>query len=145
MTAHLTPDGAPAPVPDPSAGPRGLGPLVLVVDDEPSIAALLAAVLRRAGLRPLTAGNGVEALRMAREFRAELRLVLTELALPLLDGPTLIAALHQLAPGVPVAVVSSYREEGRALLERRAVRDVLPKPFRPEQLLALAKRLLAGG
>src|SRR5258708_3024526 len=118
MTTHLPPDGAPAPGPCPSPPARRPGPLILLVDDQPSVAALMAAVLRGAGRRPLPAGNGVGALPLAREFRAGLGLVVTELSLPLLDGPATIHALRQVVPGVPVVVVSSYWNEERALLER---------------------------
>jgi DNA-binding response OmpR family regulator len=113
------------------------------VDAEPLVGALIAAILRRDGFHVLTAHNGVDALRLFQEHRAELRLVLTDLYLPQLDGSTMIHALHQLDPALPVVVVSSYPVAERLNGQFPAVRGILPKPFQPGELTATVVRALS--
>jgi CheY-like chemotaxis protein len=56
----------------------------------------------------LTAKDGLEAVEVFRQHQAEIRCVLTDLAMPRLDGWGLLSALHQIAPNLPVILASGY-------------------------------------
>src|SRR4051794_5260452 len=142
MNPKAPPGADAAPPARPPEPVPGRGELILVVDAEPLVGALIAAILRRDGFHALTAHNGVDALRLFQEHRAELRLVLTDLYLPQLDGPTMIHALHRLDPALPVVVVSSYPVAERLNGHYPAIRGVLPKPFQPGELVATVLRAL---
>jgi two-component system, cell cycle sensor histidine kinase and response regulator CckA len=120
-----------------------LPPLVLVVDDDPNICRLFKLILEAAGYRALTAANGAEALELYRRHRAEVRVVVTDLAMPILDGQGTIRELHRLDPRLPIFVVSSDPTAKSRAGELGDVRDFLPKPFTPAQFLPLLRQALA--
>ena len=73
--------------------PRGRGELVLVVDDEESIRSITQQTLEAFGYRVLTASDGAEAVAVFAQHTGETALVLIDMAMPVLDGPTAIHAL----------------------------------------------------
>ncbi len=100
-------------------------PTVLVVDDEPSIAGLLAEFLEGAGYRALTASNGRNALTIVHAVHPEL--VLTDCMMPDLDGVGLLEVLRS-EPGtrdIPIILMSSARPRGNAFGDV----PFLEKPF----------------
>jgi len=72
---------------------------------EPWFSAFSAGML---GFTVLTAKDGLEAVEVFRQHQAEIRCVLTDLAMPRLDGWGLLSALHQIAPNLPVILASGY-------------------------------------
>lgn len=114
--------------------------LILVVDDDPKIVALVRAYLARAGFEVIAAGNGREALRLARERRP--RLVVLDLMLPELDG---IAVTREIRKDgdVPVLILSARGALGDRLkgLEQGAD-DYLIKPFAPSEMVARVQAIL---
>ena len=78
--------------------PKGNGELVLVVDDETAICSLLRRTLERQNYRVVTANDGREGLELFRSHRSEVRLVITDLMMPVMDGTELIRSLRVLAP-----------------------------------------------
>jgi CheY-like chemotaxis protein len=82
-------------------------PLVLVAEDEPEAADLIASILRREGCEVLIARDGEEALEMVRELPRP-DLVLLDLELPVIDGRAVLAAMRAdpSLSGIPVFVVS---------------------------------------
>ena len=115
---------------------------ILVVEDEPDIAALLVHVLRDEGYRVLLAENGHVALQMLAAMPVDL--VLTDLTMPVMSGHDLIRAVraNPLLQAIPILVVSAVPEE--------LVRDngssfaaFVQKPFRTRQLKAKVGALIA--
>jgi DNA-binding response OmpR family regulator len=104
-------------------------PWVLVVDDDASVAALVAAVLRREGLEVETAPDGEAALRRLEAGRPQL--VVTDMTMPGLSGLELARAAEAAGHGVPFLVMSAYLDPDteRALIDEPAVGGVLRKPF----------------
>jgi DNA-binding response OmpR family regulator len=102
---------------------------VLVVDDDASVASLVAAVLRREGLEVETAADGEAALRRLDAGLPEL--VLTDMTMPGLSGLQLARAAEAAGHRVPFLVMSAFLEPEaeRALLEEPAVGGLLRKPF----------------
>jgi PAS domain S-box-containing protein len=90
-----------APV-EPAAPPGGNGELVLLVDDEEAIRRVAQRLLERAGYRVVTARDGADALRVYADHHADIAVVLTDMAMPVMDGQALVAALRVIDPGVRV-------------------------------------------
>ncbi|ACL65912.1 response regulator [Anaeromyxobacter sp. Red801] len=116
---------------------------VLVVDDSASVRLAERVVLTGAGYEVLEAVDGQDAL--AKLAARPVQLVLTDLNMPNLDGVGLIRAVrtdpaHRLTP---VVMVTTESEQARKLEGKAAgATGWIVKPFTPEQLLAVAARLL---
>jgi signal transduction histidine kinase len=95
--------------------PPANGELLLIVDDENSILQVAKAILEDHGYRVLTAADATEALAIFAMRMNEIELVLTDLAMPFMDGVALIRTLQKMKPGVRV-IASTGRgdQEGRA-------------------------------
>lgn len=125
-----------------------MSPRILVVDDEPDIAALVAYHLAKAGHRVSTAGNGPDAVRAARAERPDL--VVLDLMLPGLSGYEVLAELrrHDETREVGVILLTARREEADRIRGLTlGADDYLVKPFSPAELTlrvsALLRRLAA--
>ena len=107
---------------------------ILVVDDEPRIADICRDYLERAGFTVVTAGNGVDALTIARTQQPDL--IVLDLGLPKMDGLDVTRALRKYS-NVPIIMLTARVEEGDKLagLELGAD-DYLTKPFSPRELVA---------
>jgi two-component system, OmpR family, response regulator ResD len=115
---------------------------VLVVDDEPTISEVVARYLERAGYATATAGDGVEALRVAGECAPDL--VVLDLMLPELDGFEVLRRLQ--ADGgerTPVILLTAKGEHDDKLAGlRRGADDYIVKPFSPSELVARVDAVL---
>jgi two-component system, OmpR family, response regulator ResD len=115
---------------------------VLVVDDEPTIAEVVARYLERAGYDTATAGDGVEAMRLAAERRPDL--VVLDLMLPELDGLEVLRRLREGdRPRTPVIVLTAKSEQDDKLVGLRSgADDYVVKPFSPSELVARVDAVL---
>jgi two-component system response regulator (stage 0 sporulation protein F) len=77
---------------------------VVVIDDELSIRRSLRVLLTRYGYEAYEAADGLEGLRLCREVVPDL--VITDIHMPGADGIEVIAALHAMAPGLPIIAIS---------------------------------------
>jgi len=101
--------------------------LVLVVEDEPDIASLLDAYLRRDGLRTAIAGDGFQALQLFRDLRPDM--VLLDIHLPGVDGLDVLRAIRN-AGQTPVILVTALADDVDKLLGLRlGADDYVIKPF----------------
>ncbi|HYG97749.1 MAG TPA: response regulator [Terriglobales bacterium] len=94
------------PLPD-----RQSGHTILVVDDEPSSRELIAQFLGDSGFRVLQAGGGEEAVRTFFEFQAEIRLILTDVLMPDMNGNELATRIRELHPDTAVLFMSGYGDD----------------------------------
>jgi len=123
---------------------RGNGELILVVDDEAAVRKLAAAILSRSGYRTLTAAEGREGITVFENNRASIKLVVSDLMMPHLDGPGMLRVLKQMQPDLKSIIITGLGEENRIAEAKAAGADlILNKPFAADQLLALVKHLLA--
>jgi PAS domain S-box-containing protein len=116
---------------------------VLVLDDEALVRSAVGRPLRALGYRVLEAGDAEEALRaVAGEPDKKVDLLVTDLVLPGVGGPEVVASLRDLLPGLPVLFVSGYSD--RVLeLERFGPRaGFLAKPFTSSELTRRVRELL---
>jgi len=125
--------------PSRSIAPRDdTGATVLVVDDEPAVRESTRRLLERSGFRARVAADGEEALREWQRDPKSVDLVLTDLAMPGMDGRALAAKLRELDPAVRVLCMSGF-----AGPEGAAGETVLEKPFTVAELLAHVRDALA--
>src|ERR1700750_2028248 len=121
--------------------PDGTPIRVLVVDDEPSLAELLASVLRYEGWEIRTAGDGASAVRLAREFRPDA--VVLDVMLPDFDGMEVLRRLRAELPHVCVLFLTARDAvEDRVAGITAGGDDYVTKPFSLEEVLARLRGLL---
>jgi two-component system, OmpR family, response regulator len=119
----------------------GGAPKVLVVDDEATLADLLAMALRHEGWEVRTATDGGSALRGAREFRPDA--VVLDVMLPDLDGLEVLRRLRADTPDVPVLFLTARDAvEDRVAGLTAGGDDYVTKPFSLEELVARLRGLL---
>ena len=113
---------------------------ILVVEDEPRIAAIAADYLRHAGYEVAVAADGAQALEAARTVRPDL--VVLDLGLPGIDGLEVTRTLRS-GSAVPIIMVTARVEEADRLLGlETGADDYLTKPFSPRELVARVKAVL---
>ena len=117
---------------------------ILIVDDEPEIREEMAEYLVGKGYRVIVAGDGPEGLA---KFRAEpCDLVITDMKMPGMAGDEVIRRLREIAPGLPVVVLTGhYSTQDLEDARRAGAGAVLHKPIRLRELHETLKTLLAGG
>ncbi|HEY3729266.1 MAG TPA: response regulator transcription factor [Solirubrobacteraceae bacterium] len=115
---------------------------VLVVDDEPTIAEVVARYLERAGYRTRVAGDGVEALNLVAERRPDL--VVLDLMLPGIDGLEVMRRLReQDRERIALILLTAKGEESdRVIGLRLGADDYVVKPFSPAELVARVDAVL---
>jgi CheY-like chemotaxis protein len=107
--------------------------MILVVDDEREIRALVRIMAERAGYRVLEASGAEEVLQILQERMLEPRLLLTDIAMPGMSGLALAAHVHQIRPKLPVLFMTGFADEYQAELCGSVC---LRKPFTATELLA---------
>jgi CheY-like chemotaxis protein len=136
---------AAVPIPEadePATAPHG-SEIVLLVEDERDLRALARDVLSAQGYMVFEAGGGGEALRIAREYEGEIRLLLTDVVMPQMGGPELAEILTAEVPTLRVLYMSGYPDVS-SIRHRAAVRDApfLQKPFTCAGLVRKVREVL---
>ena len=108
---------------------------VMVVDDEPGVRHLAAAMLRRAGYTVIEAGDAAEAERLADEQTSAIDVLLTDIVMPGIRGPELAQRLRTSRPMLRVVYMSGYRDTEPLADVQRGEAVFLAKPFVREALL----------
>jgi len=122
---------------------KGHGETVLVVDDEENIRLITQATLEKYGYQVVTATDGTDALAQYAKKSDEIALVLTDMAMPYMDGPSMIRALKRITPNAKVIAMSGLlNPEVTAELETLGVDGYLSKPFTADKLLTTIAELL---
>ncbi len=117
---------------------------ILLVEDEEGLRALNARGLTSRGYTVLEASNGVEAIEVL-DKNGKVDLVVSDVVMPEMDGPTLLKELRRRDPNVKIIFVSGYAEEAFAKnLPSQEQYAFLAKPFTLKQLVAVVKQTLAG-
>jgi len=118
--------------------PRGNNETILIVDDEAEILQVITVVLAKHNYRVITARDGIEALTTYVKNPAEIKMVLTDVMMPLMDGVNLTRALKKITPDLLIIAASGSddTEEFRQTeLSGLGVGIFLKKPFTNYQLL----------
>jgi CheY-like chemotaxis protein len=118
--------------------------LILVVDDEASIREAIQKILERNNYEVRTAADGREALGVYLPNQDSIRLVLTDVMMPVMDGVALARALRTINPDLRIVATTGLDQEiNRAELLEVGVSELLHKPWRLEDLLETVRRALA--
>jgi two-component system, cell cycle sensor histidine kinase and response regulator CckA len=122
---------------------RGNREQILLVDDESAILEMAKAILESANYDVLIASEGVQALRTMAGFGRHVDLVITDAAMPVMDGPTLVKELHRLNPELPIICATG---QGSGNLRTRVidagVQQILNKPYAAKELLTAVHDVL---
>jgi len=122
---------------------RGHGELILAVDDDVAILQMLRETLEAFGYRVLTAGNGLEALPLYQKHAGEIAVVITDMMMPVLDGPATIQMLRQINPRLKTIGVSGLGSEATVTKSGKlSVQAFLKKPYRTETLLRTLREVV---
>jgi PAS domain S-box-containing protein len=122
--------------------PAGNGELILVVDDEASIRDITKQTLRMFGYDVLTANDGTEAVAIYAQHHQEIKVVLTDMMMPFMDGPTTIRALKRIDPRVKIIAASGLTIPQSVMEASADVQGYLPKPYTAEKLLKTLHEIL---
>ncbi|MDE2134866.1 MAG: response regulator [Alphaproteobacteria bacterium] len=118
---------------------------ILLVEDEEAVRSFAARALRMRGYNVIEAAGGEEALEIVRTASAPIHLLVTDVVMPNMDGPTLVRAVRRIRPEMAVIFMSGYAEEAfRRNDEKAEDLHFLPKPFGLKQLAAKVKEVLSG-
>jgi two-component system cell cycle sensor histidine kinase/response regulator CckA len=116
---------------------------ILLVEDEEGLRSLNARGLRSRGYSVVEASNGIEALEVLEEKNGAVDLVVSDVVMPEMDGPTLLKSMRERNPDLKIIFVSGYAEDAfeKSLPENQQF-AFLPKPFTLSQLVAAVKETM---
>jgi two-component system, cell cycle sensor histidine kinase and response regulator CckA len=129
-----------------TAAPASAGQTILVADDEDGMRQVVTRILTRAGYHVLAGANGQEALAIAQRCDGVIHALLTDVAMPVMNGRELAEALQLARPGTPVLYMSGYAATimtGQGMLDPDAA--VVGKPFTKAELLNALDAALSTG
>ena len=118
----------------PSQAPRQK--VILVAEDEPLVRDLVAFILEQAGYYVLTASDGIGAMEIMQHWPYQLDLLITDYAMPRMDGVTLSERVRAIFPNAKILMMS-------AAFDGIAKHPFMHKPFIPQMLLQFVGGLLA--
>jgi PAS domain S-box-containing protein len=145
---YLPAQVATAAAPAPAAAaelPRGHGELILVVDDEAPVRQVTRRMLEAFGYRVLLAEDGAEAVNLFSQRKDEVAAVITDMMMPVMDGPATIRALRVMCPDVRIIAASGLHGRGNDAHASSiaSVKHFLPKPYTAGELLTALKVVLS--
>ena len=124
--------------------PPGKGELILVVDDEAAIRQIAQTILENFNYRVMTANDGAEAIARFAQHQEEIKVVLTDMVMPVMDGTLLIRAIRTISPQAKIIASSGFAESNK--LEEAAadgVNHFIAKPYSTQVLLETLAKLLS--
>ncbi len=125
--------------------PLGNNELVLIVDDEEPVRILAQKTLEKYGYRVLVAADGTQAINLFNSHRDEIAVVITDMAMPIMDGLATIKALKAINPNVKLVSSSGLDLDSRiAMTKNDDVRHFIPKPYTAEAMLKVLHEVVQG-
>jgi two-component system, cell cycle sensor histidine kinase and response regulator CckA len=123
--------------------PSGHGELILIVDDEQAIREITKTTLEAFNYRTLTANDGAQAVAHFARHAGEVKAVLTDMMMPVMDGAALAHALRSLDPQIKILASSGISAESKMAEAMNAgVNAFLPKPYTASKLLKTLAEVL---
>ncbi|MBD1807023.1 PAS domain S-box protein [Microcoleus sp. FACHB-SPT15] len=121
----------------------GQGELILVVDDEAAICEINKTSLEAYNYRVVTASDGIEAIALYVQHKDDISLVIVDMMMPSMDGPTTIRTLHKINPNVKIIAVSGLISSAQLTDATNAgIQRFLPKPYTARDLLKTINEVL---
>ncbi len=123
--------------------PRGHGETVLIVDDEASVIVITRQTLQAFGYQVLTATDGADAVAVYAQHQREIAVVLTDMMMPVMDGPAMIHALTRMNPAVKIIAASGLSANANLVkVSGAGVKHFLTKPYTANTLLKTLNTIL---
>ncbi len=123
--------------------PPGNGEWVLVAEDEPAVRRVTETMLRRHGYNVLVATDGVDALSIYAQRMHDIRIVLTDVMMPVLDGTKLARALKRMNKDVAIIAATGQADEARqSELKQIGIKSILLKPYHTDKLLGALHEII---
>jgi PAS domain S-box-containing protein len=116
---------------------------ILLAEDDEKVCDLVERILTKHGFKVLCAGDGEEALTLAREYSEKIHLLLSDVIMPKMNGCQLCRSFEAVRPGIPVIFMSGYSDD--VIANQGVVADstmVLMKPFHVDELLRTVRTAL---
>jgi CheY-like chemotaxis protein len=125
------------------ANPDGPRELILIVDDEDFVTLLAQRVLTDEGYRVVTAKDGFQALDIYKKLQNEIKLVILDFTMPIMDGSEVFSELRMINPQVPVVLSSGFTEQDKLKwMLAKGLRGFIPKPYTQQKLLVQVRSTL---
>lgn len=116
---------------------------ILLVEDEDAVRTFAARALQTRGYEVLQADCGEAAIALVQDFEGKIDLVVSDVVMPNMDGPTMVKELRNKLPGAKIIFVSGYAEDAfEKSLDPEQQFHFLPKPFSLKQLAAAVKDVM---
>jgi PAS domain S-box-containing protein len=139
FNVYLPAANTPVPLPTAPTPPEALwgkGETVMLVDDEPAVLELTKSILTHYGYKVITAIHGADALALYSQYKEKIKVVLMDMMMPVMDGPTAIRALRHQQPGLPCIAISGLMQSEKLKEQLGGIEiPFIPKPYSTENLL----------
>ncbi|CAA6679738.1 Unannotated [Lentimonas sp. CC4] len=146
LPAHMSEEQTSGSLPPFVASQEGKGKQVLVADDEFFIRETIKKTLGDRGYNVITAQDGTEALAIYASRINDIDMVVTNVEMPFMDGPSLCRALLKLNPEAKILVSSGHKQREKVQeIKSCGVEDFLSKPYTADDLADRVHAILAGG
>ena len=123
--------------------PRGNNETILIVDDEASILTMTSQSLEAFGYQTLNANDGVEAVSLYAQHRDKIAVVLTDMAMPIMDGPSTVRVLMKMNPAIRIIAASGLKTQETISQELDGkIKYFLNKPYSAATLLKTLRTAL---
>ena len=123
--------------------PRGNNETILIVDDEASILTMTSQSLEAFGYQTLCANDGVDAVSLYAQHREKIAAVLTDMAMPIMDGPATIRVLLKMNPAIKIIAASGLKSNETIAQEVDGkIKYFLNKPYSAATLLKTLRTVL---
>jgi CheY-like chemotaxis protein len=128
----------------PNSLPVGNGELILIVDDEAAVRDIAKTTLETHGYRVIEAQDGAEGVALYMRHRNEIRVVLSDMDMPVMNGEAMIRSLETINPEVRVISASGFvADRATSPAPRPGIRVSLPKPYTASELLRTVRSMIA--
>jgi len=116
--------------------PRGNGETILVVEDEPPVRTLLKSILESHGYQVVIAENGAKGISTYAQSSQDIKAVITDMMMPVMDGPAMIQSLRKISPKLPIIAISGlYETLNIEKATAAGANRFVAKPFAVETIL----------
>jgi PAS domain S-box-containing protein len=123
--------------------PAGNGESILVVDDEDQVRETTKKTLETHGYKVITANDGKEAIALYSQYKEEIKLVLMDMMMPIMDGSASIREIHKINPEIKIIAVSGLTEKDKLAKIADLTNAFLSKPYATENLLKTTHEVLS--
>ncbi len=123
----------------------GHGESILVVEDEEEILELTKRILEKHGYKVITASDGKEAITLYLQHKEEIKVVIIDVMMPVMDGSASIRELHKVNPEIKIIAISGLIEKNKLAEVADLANAFLSKPYTSKKLLQTIHEVLSEG